>query len=426
MASFISSDALEQIGTFDADATPIKRRGGRGFTPTKPSGTPTSRMTPKRFGMHSAHNTPKLKGSSTKLSAINVHSNRSGSIGTPTLVFDAENIHPNSSRKGRKGTPLNSIKPRSNRKHRTPSHKAGLGSSNSLSESCSSLPSISGRASAKKHSGRSGRKQQRPFSSPSSVEQGLGKLNLDTSNLACEQGDVSLLTISKFEHQSDDEESEKLEEKVVTPIQGSKALGKHAARRPLGFIPFGKTLTVSPADSSFSPASRSFLTQREDKERNAHGGGVMKKTNIQRVLAERMKVTMFQNKPSSLSSGSRPVEDEENGGGSTNSETKVRTPRQLPSLKGLDGMENKNKFGSPTDMFMSPVSRNFHTVGEDGKLRKGNVRKLIALKGKNDRRTNLAHEGGKKSILNRQPLNGRRESSLRNVSTHSSSSFNKK
>ena len=36
MASFISSDALEQIGTFDADATPIKRRGGRGFTPTKP------------------------------------------------------------------------------------------------------------------------------------------------------------------------------------------------------------------------------------------------------------------------------------------------------------------------------------------------------------------------------------------------------
>ena len=43
-----------------------------------------------------------------------------------------------------------------------------------------------------------------------------------------------------------------------------------------------KGLTSSPADSTFSPISRQFL--RRDEKR-----GIMKKTNIQRVIAERKK-----------------------------------------------------------------------------------------------------------------------------------------
>ena len=80
-----------------------------------------------------------------------------------------------------------------------------------------------------------------------------------------------------------------------------------------------------------------------------------------------------------------------------NNNTLHKTPRQLPSLLG--GINKKNiinggfgTYSSPSDMLLSPASKAFTTgtIGMNGKLEKGNVRKLIALKN---------HEG--KNINNR-------------------------
>ena len=73
-----------------------------------------------------------------------------------------------------------------------------------------------------------------------------------------------------------------------------------------------------------------------------------------------------------------------------------KTPRQLPSLGDVNKKNIVNggfgKYSSPSDMLLSPASKAFTTgtIGMNGKLEKGNVRKLIALKN---------HEG--KNINNR-------------------------
>jgi hypothetical protein len=164
-----------------------------------------------------------------------------------------------------------------------------------------------------------------------------------------------------------------------------------------------KGLTSSPADSTFSPISRQFL--RRDEKR-----GIMKKTNIQRVIAERKKslnndgkCKFFESKINGHNGASSKHEHVmyENTGtthtlvsspfpphrqGLSIGKQTHKTPRQLPSLGGINKKNIVNggfgKYSSPSDMLLSPASKAFTTgtIGLNGKLQKGNVRKLIALK----------------------------------------------
>jgi hypothetical protein len=283
-------------------------------------------------------------------------------FGTPILArFGSENVHPNTP--GEKNVVVESAK------KKTPLRRAS--SSNSLfgtpgsKTPSGSLPLIEGGFSSKR---KSLKKYERPFSSPEGSKRSLLSGLETTEHYGLQDNDIScrinLLGIKDLNANS--AETDFLDtktdfsgnvDKAVTPIPCKPKQSRRQGS-------FAILNTCSPdVDDTFSPVTKQMYAR--DKDANKPLKGAMKKTNIQRVIAERRKLSLGED------FGIEPKHEKKN------CSSKVHTPRQLPSLLPED---KKKKFSSPTDLFMSPVSRNFHTVGDDGKFRKGNVRKLIALK----------------------------------------------
>ena len=451
------------------------------FTPRKPSGTPSSlrkkKFTPKQY-------TP---SGLNKNNDENNHMNTPLPFGGKMITFDSENIHPNNENRSRSisttsstNTPQRPRTPLSSRKSSTKSSKKKstnksnrtLKATSSFNNSIlsDSLPSLDTmninlinqnrptsspsafRRSSSSSSSSSNRKSKNKSNrtpSPLGSETTISELDLGNSNVNTNE---NIDSNNYYEGKMNNDDYINNNNTNVKNNKGTKDENENGGNDgPPSPIPVRrrsskrymmqqeqkktmksvfinkqklKGLTSSPADSTFSPISRQFL-RRDDKR------GIMKKTNIQRVIAERNKMNnnnqnhkFFESKINNGEMSKKEEDDESyitttttttttmiisspmpqhrlkrsnNDKNINNNNTLHKTPRQLPSLLG--GINKKNiingglgKYSSPSDMLLSPASKAFTTgtIGMNGKLQKGNVRKLIALKN---------HEG--KNINNR-------------------------
>eukprot|EP00944_MAST-04C_sp_MAST-4C-sp1_P000398 g398.t1 len=351
--------------------TPSNGTGGA-YTPRKPTGTPSSlrshskKYTPKRY-------TPSNRLQEDENDVIGVEALP---FGGKMISFDDENLHPNAQKARNSATKLVPT-PRGDRVNMPPS----------ISDS---LPSLGSRQKG----GMYGR--QRPTSSPSALPGGRRRSN--DKNVSRTPNALGIeTTISELDlgsHSDEEAVDGQAELKVLSIDDIRVGSGKPHVNHPAAVKKKTTTsaflarqrlkgLTSSPADNTFSPVTRQFL-------RRDASNGIMKKTNIQRVIAERRlsgcnggagsSKQQHRHSQNSVHTASPVVTTKHKLGSVT-----TTTPRQLPSLAKVNAGNiakgGLGKYASPSDLLLSPASKAFTTgiVGATGKYQGGNVQKLIAL-----------------------------------------------